>query len=321
MSTPRISVVIASRGRETRLAFALDALARQTLAATQFEVIVVRSADSLTGLLTAAPEGVDVSFLISPVAGAAAQRNLGWRSAGGELVAFTDDDCRAAPDWLERVLDQTTGRSEILQGRTEPDPDEIHLLRGFARSIRVESLDPWSPTCNIVYPREMLDRLGGFDEAFPAAWGEDTDLAQRAIEAGASQRYLPGALVWHAVHPRVLAGAISESIRRSNIHIVVARHPQLRNELRWGLFTQRSHALVVGVLIGLGLARRRPLLAALAAAPYVDEYVDRSVDRGHWTPRNIVRLIAVFIPRRVILDTVELGAMAVSSVRHRTPVL
>ena len=321
MSEPRISVVIPSRRRETRLAFALDALADQTLDSEQFEVIVVRSADSLTGLLSEAPAKLDLRFLTSQVAGAAAQRNLGWREARGALVAFTDDDCRPAPDWLERMLDRGGAPREIVQGRTEPDPDEVHLLRGFARSVRVEDLDPWAPTCNIAYPREMLERLGGFDEAFPAAWGEDTDLAQRAIASGAHQRYAPDALVWHAVHPRVLASAISESIERSNIHIALARHPRLRGELFCGLFTQRSHAFVLGVLFALGIARRRPLLAALAAAPYVDEYVDRTVGKAHWTPATIARLLGVFIPRRVILDSVELGAMAVSSVRHRTPVL
>ena len=57
--------------------------------------------------------------------GPAAARNEGWRAAGAPLVAFTDDDCVATPVWLEEAL--RAAREEpgaIVQGRTEPDPDE-----------------------------------------------------------------------------------------------------------------------------------------------------------------------------------------------------
>ena len=59
--SPRISVVIPSRGRETRLAFALDALAAQTLDSAHFEVLVVR--DGTPRRAAAAPEGLHVRFL------------------------------------------------------------------------------------------------------------------------------------------------------------------------------------------------------------------------------------------------------------------
>ena len=39
----------------------------------------------------------------------------------------------------------------------------------------------------MAYPRALLERLGGFDEAYDFG-GEDTDLAWRAIEAGAEPR-------------------------------------------------------------------------------------------------------------------------------------
>jgi glycosyltransferase involved in cell wall biosynthesis len=31
-------------------------------------------------------------------------RNRGWRAAPGELIAFTDDDCYPAEDYLDRIL-------------------------------------------------------------------------------------------------------------------------------------------------------------------------------------------------------------------------
>jgi GT2 family glycosyltransferase len=204
-----------------------------------------------------------------------------------------------------------------LQGRTVADPDEYHLLHGFARSMEVERFDPWAPTCNIVYPRALLERIDGFDESFPDAWGEDTDMALRALEAGGEQHWIEEAVVRHAVLPRRLGQALSDTVRRSTIHIVVARHPQQRQALDMALFTKRRHAFLLLALAALPFARKRPLLALLAAIPYL-----RSYNPGPpWTPRRVAWWLAVFLPRRLLLDTTTVGAMARSSVRYRTPVL
>ena len=336
MASPDITVVIPTHDRETRLAFALEALAEQTLPRERYEVIVVRSPPnqapqqrrgfaSRSGLgdreragpLTEAPPDLEVQFLRSEVGGPAAQRNVGWRAARGRLIAFTDDDCRPAPDWLERMLDAEAGPRTFLQGRTVADPDEGHLFHGFARSMEVDFFDPWAPTCNIVYPRALLERIDGFDESFPDAWGEDTDMALRAIEAGAEQHWIQEAVVRHAVLPRRLGQALRDAVRRSNIHIVVARHPSLRQALDMGLFTKRRHAFVLLGLAALPFARRRPLLALAAVIPYM-----RSYDPGPpWTPPRILWWLAIFLPRRVLVDVTHVGAMAASSVRYRTPVV
>ena len=185
---------------------------------------------------------------------------MGWRAARGRLIAFTDDDCRPAADWLELMLAAEAGPATFLQGRTVADPDEYHLLHGFARSMEVERFDPWAPTCNIAYPRALLERIDGFDESFPDAWGEDTDMALRAIEAGAEQHFIEEAVVRHAVLPRRLGQALSDTVRRSTIHIVVARHPQQRQALDMALFTKRRHAFLL--LLARGPAVRAPAAAA-----------------------------------------------------------
>ena len=58
----------------------------------------------------------------------------------------------------------------------------------------------WYETCNIAYPRELLERLGGFDAAFAGndrgdypVGGEDTDLGLRARAAGAELVFEPAA--------------------------------------------------------------------------------------------------------------------------------
>jgi GT2 family glycosyltransferase len=313
---PEVSVVVPTRFRETRLAFLLDALAVQTLAPERFEVIVVRADDALAGPLTVAPAGLAVRFLESP-RGAAGQRNAGWRAAGAPLIAFTDDDCRPAPDWLERLLAATDGADSFIQGRTEPDPDEWRRLRGFARTIDVTAFDVWAPTCNMAYPRELLERVGGFDERFVEAWGEDTDLALRARAAGARQVYEDRARVWHAVHPRTLAVALREGTARNTIPIVVARHPRLREALHFRVFLLMSHALLALGIVGLLLAGRRPYLGSAAFIPYVRHHLHGS----GLGPVGLLRWLAFSAPRSALIDATEMAASAAASARHRSLVL
>ena len=315
MAEPEISVVIPTRRRETRLAFALEALASQSLEPSRFEVIVVRSGDVAGELTTPVPEGLVVRELSSARPGTAIQRNVGWRSARGDVVVFTDDDCRASPSWLESILAAGVREGRFVQGRTEPDPDEVHLLQGLARTIRNEHASGWYETCNIAYARTTLDRLGGFDESIEFL-GEDADLGARARRAGSELHFREDALVWHAVHHRPLHTAIRDAFRRGSRPAIVARHPELREALWLRVFADRDHARFLSALIGLLALRRAPLLSLVAALPYLN----RRINRSTLSPWRIARL-PMRLGSRFLVDGAEVAAFALSSARNRTLVL
>ena len=312
---PRISVVIPTRGRETRLAFALEALAGQTLDAEDFEVLVVR--DGGTQERAAGPvEGLDVRFLERvPRGGPAAARNVGWREARAPIVAFTDDDCRPTAGWLEALLAAAGGDEALVQGRTEPDPDERHLLGGLARTQIVEAPTGWYETCNVAYPRALLERLGGFDEGYTRAGGEDTDIALRALELGARAIFEPRALVWHAVHPRHLPEALRETLRWGANPRLLARHPRLRGALPLGLFWKSSHARLLLALAG-GALLRRSSLAAVLVLPYLELHA-RAYERS---ARGLARA-ALDLPSQTAVDGLEVGVTAAAAARARVVVL
>ena len=239
---PLVAVVIPTRGRETRVAFALEALAEQTLPAETYEVIVVRDEDAASPLAEG-PDGLVARSLTSPgVSGPTAKRNVGWRAATAPLIAFTDDDCRPHPDWLERLLEAAADNpGAVLQGRTVPDPDEIHLLHGHARSRNVPGPSDWYEASDIAYPRGLLERLGGFDEEFRFG-GEDTDLALRALALGAKRAFVPSASVRHAVLSRTLRGAMRDASAWESAPLIVRRHPEQRRALFAGIFMKDAHA-------------------------------------------------------------------------------
>ena len=311
---PKISVVIPTHERETRLSFALEALARQTLGRDEFEVVVVRSADA-KGPFAPAPPGLEVRFLTHEgPRGPGAQRNTGWSAARGPLVAFTDDDCRPDPGWLAALL-AAAAPETVVQGRTEPDPDEAHLLLGLSRSVHVNRLNGWYATCNIAYPAELLRRLGGFDESFRFS-AEDADLGLRARKAGARAVFESGALVVHAVLPAPLPVALADAWRRDSTPMLLARHPEHRRALVAGLFWKRTHAALLLAAFGSLLARRRPVLAALAWAPYLDCYVDWRLLRR---PRGLARVL-LNLGGRLLVDGAEVAVTLRGAVRHRTPI-
>jgi hypothetical protein len=236
------------------------------------------------------------------------------------LIAFTDDDCRPLPDWLQRLLDAwgTVGGGEevVLQGRTEPDPDELHMFHRLARSQLITGPSDWYQCCNIAYPRRLLQRLGGFDPDFGFG-GEDTDLGLRAIESGALRVYVDSARTWHAVHPRSVLQAVRDGLAWETLPLVFARHPRQREAIPHRLFWKETHERLLLAAAGLALAGRTRGISLLAILPYVEHHWDRTVEP---TPRRLAGF-AAYLCERTVSDAAELLGTARAALRHRTPLL
>jgi GT2 family glycosyltransferase len=314
---PEVSVVVPSHGRPVRLARLLDALAAQTLARERWELIVVH--DDAAQTLAGAPQTLPLRDIrVAPrERGPARQRNLGWRAARAPLIAFTDDDCRPQPGWLEALVAAAAEHpGAIVQGATEPDPDDRPALASpHARTIEVDPPGRFAQTCNILYPRAVLEAVGGFDERLPAPAGEDTDLALRARAAGAPYVGARDARVFHAVEAYGLLGAVRLAFKWRHLAFVVRRHPEVRAWFALRVFWREAHLRLCLALAGAALARRHPLAAALCL-PYLR---DRLGVRGTG-PR--ARLTAAReLPARAAVDLAEIATMLWGSARYRTFVL
>jgi glycosyltransferase involved in cell wall biosynthesis len=323
MSTPEVSVVVPSHGRELRLWWLLNALEDQSLERGRYEVVLVHDYEdpAYLDLLDGHPlagSGRLRAIRIEPGTGKPSrQRNIGWREARAGLIAFTDDDCRPDPGWLEGLLDvAVTAPDAIVQGATRPDPLERSVMAApHYRTLRVDPPNLYAQTCNIAYPRAVLERVGGFDESMPAPAGEDTDLALRAREAGTGVVGAPDAVVFHAVEEYSLPELMRLNSKWQHLVYVFRKHPQLREQLYAGLFWRKSHAELALALAGLGLARRTPLALGLTV-PYLRRAINR---RG---PRRRSRLLSgLELPGQVAVDLAELLTMVRGSLRYRLPIL
>ena len=318
MSTPVVSVVTATHNRKERVAMLLDGLRRQSLAREQFEVIIVDdgSSDGTAELLQEAERRADLPLSVyfhEQPRGAATARNTGWRTASAPLIAFTDDDCVPTPGWLEALLEQARPDADIIvQGRTQPIEGERHRLGPFSRTVDISGPTPHYETCNILYPRALLERLDGLDESYAAA-GEDSDLGWRAVGAGAEHRFAEAALVEHAVHVRKPLAAMKDVLRVPDGVKAYKDHPGLREHLPHRVFYRRSHMLFLEAALAAFLARKSP--AALAfAIPYALHVRSRlKLDGGEVSAAGAAYYVA--------LDGVEIAQTLRGAVKHRFPVI
>ena len=116
-------------------------------------------------------DAYDVLVVDDPELGVCAARNLGLERAAGDIVAFTDDDCRPPAGWLEAIRRGFAEREDlvVLEG-----PVEGGMTYEGRRKY---------PTCNLAVDRETALEAGGFDERFEY-WREDTEFGWRLEEYG-----------------------------------------------------------------------------------------------------------------------------------------
>ncbi|MEP6696056.1 MAG: HAD-IIIA family hydrolase [Pseudonocardiales bacterium] len=127
-----------------------------------------------------------ISVHRGPARGPAAARNVGWRVATGDWIAFLDDDVVVSPTWL---ADLAADLAEMLQdvaasqGRIHVPLPAGRRPTDWERNIAGLETARWA-TADMAYRRSVLAAVGGFDERFRRAYREDADLALRVRAAG-----------------------------------------------------------------------------------------------------------------------------------------
>jgi glycosyltransferase involved in cell wall biosynthesis len=317
--TPEISVVAATHDRSTRLQALLDSLRRQTVGPGGFEVIVVddASSDETPAVLRDEVERGELRLTTirrDSSRGPAVARNEGWRAALAPVVAFVDDDCVVADGWLEEGLRCCReNATAIVQGKVDPLPEEAHLETPFTRTLRIHAAGPYYQTCNIFYPRALLEALGGFDETYTMPGGEDTDLAWRGIARGAPTVFCVDAQAYHAVNQIGALGRLRVASHWYESLQVYKHHPELRQAVFLkGIFWKPWHYTFFRALLALAVPRRFRWLRLWLTLPYVASIETRIRFEGG------TALHAAFYP---IEDVVEIAAAIRASVLYRMLVL
>ncbi len=294
---PRVSVVVPTFRRPALLARCLSALLAQRLAPGAFEIIVVDDGcDAETRRTVAAAAGggaVSVRYLQSgPAAGPAAARNVGWRAASADVLAFTDDDCIPSRGWLQAGLDAiATGLDgacgQVIVPISERPTDYQRDAAGLERAEFV--------TANCFYRRRALEAVGGFDPRFRVAWREDTDVFFGLLERGLPLAYAPGAIVVHPV--RSAPWGVSLGQQRKNLFnaLLYRKHPELYRRRIQSRPPLRYYAILAAIVAALGAALlRQPGLALAAGLAWLVMTVSiafRRLRRVSHAPSHVVEML------------------------------
>jgi len=144
---------------------------------------------------------------------AARARNIGSRHAKGEFICFTDADCLVMPGWLSHLvywLEKgyvAVGGSVGAEGRNYWGTCD-NLVSFFpSLPFMPSGKRPYLPSLNLAISRRVLLEIGGFDESFPGAAGEDVDLSFRLRQRGYMLYFEPKALIIHN-HERMDAQSV-----------------------------------------------------------------------------------------------------------------
>jgi glycosyltransferase involved in cell wall biosynthesis len=302
--TPLISVVIPTYRRPELLSRCLEVVLNQDLESVRYEVIVVDDEGSaLTRALVESRSndghGVEVSYLTTGGRrGPATARNLGWRAARGDIVAFTDDDCIPAASWLSEGLKAFREGVSGVSGRVivplPPAPtDSEYNLTGLERSRFV--------TANCFYRRLALIEAGGFDERFETAWREDSDLQFTLLERGSILLDGPDAVVVHPTRDGGFSASIRDQRKSMYNALLYKKHPD-----QYRRYIQRTPPLgyystlasLVMLATGFVLGRRR--VASYAAMTWLLQTLLFAGRRLRYTSRAPGHVFQMLITSAVI---------------------
>ena len=281
----KLSVVIATKDRAALLDGALASLRAQENSPA-YELVVVDNGSSDATRAVARQHGAEYVFVAEPNRGKA--RNAGIDRAGGELVAFVDDDVVVPPHFVAAHAKAHAAEGDPLavSGPIVNVPDSAHrpdpTAANFSRAFFV--------TCNVSVRAAALRAVGGFDEAFDLYGWEDTELGVRLRAHGVRRAFAWDAYLWHIKPPtpESLEDALGKAIEKARMAArFVRKNPNARNKLATGAYGPnlvRARVLNPGFLqpffAGVASSQRVPsALAQLARGALLDSVYTEELER------------------------------------------
>lgn len=212
---PRVSVVVCSYNGGKTLSHCLHALDRVDY--PDYEIVFVDdgSTDNSQEVVAAWEQSrekrraqgaklPDFQNIRQQNMGLSYARNAGAAAATGEVIAYTDSDCMADPDWLYYLVGTLLSGDYAGVGGPNVSPPAQDWIQacvaaapgGPSHVLLTDVVAEHIPGCNMAFHRWAFDQVGGFDPDYRKA-GDDVDFCWRLQQGGQVIAFSPAAVVWH----------------------------------------------------------------------------------------------------------------------------
>ena len=255
----KVSIVVACYNGARTLKTCLDSLSK--LNYPNYEVILVDDGSTDTTPQIASLYK-NIRALRQSNLGLSVARNTGISAAEGDIVAFTDSDCRADEDWLYYLIgDLLKGNLTGIGGHNflppEDSPTAAAVLvspGGPAHVMLTDRLAEHIPGCNMAFYKWSLLEIGGFDPIYRKA-GDDVDVCWRLQQRGYRIGFSSAGFVWHYRRSTVKEYLKQQQGYGEAEALLVRRHPEYFNSFGGSVWRGRIYTAAK-----FGVTTRRPII-------------------------------------------------------------
>lgn len=186
MADKKISIVIPAHNASKTISKTLRAL---TLEEEGNEITIVDdgSTDNIKDIVS---KFSGVKYIYQQNQGPAAARNNGWWSSSGDIICFTDSDCIPEKGWALALANQFDSDKIAAVGGSYEIANQDNLLAScihkeiLERHLKMPREVKALGSYNLAVRRKVLEEIGGFDQSYSMASGEDNDLSYRIRKKG-----------------------------------------------------------------------------------------------------------------------------------------
>jgi len=270
---PTFSIVIPTFNRPEQLAACLQACTLLDYPTDRFEVIAVDDGGTspLDQVVARFSGTLPLRLLRQENTGPAAARNRGALAARGKILAFTDDDCAPACDWLRALeAEFDVSPDSAVGGRTINRLSQnvystasqllISYLCLYYNSVPKKAR--FCPSNNLAFPTGHFRAIGGFDVTYPRAAAEDREICERWLNCGYRLTYAPDAIVFHS-HGLSLRTFLRQHFHYGQGAFYFHRVRSQRRHMRMQVEPMSFYLKMLSYPFACGQGRRAPLVAVL----------------------------------------------------------
>lgn len=202
-----VSVVIVTWNREAALRRCLDSLTGQSFPRDRMEVVLVDVSDTPSrGIVAEYVERLRIKHVVASNLGCAVNRNVGAMHARHRWLAFIDDDCVAADDWLTELVEASLDDPRVMVGgriTIAADANVWAVLGQVVTEVVHATCNPsggkatFLPGGCILVDRLGFLAAGGLEASFGLLGAEDRDFCDRWRRRGGELSYCASAVVRH----------------------------------------------------------------------------------------------------------------------------